>query len=86
MTLGHAPQAATPDDSRSSENCEKFLPITNSRTFRTVSSAGMPHTEVLRKALRKDKAFPSWLSRRESPDTAADVPSRSKKSHVAPAM
>lgn len=36
-------------------------------------------TEVLRKALRKDKAFTAWLSRRVAPDPAVEMGSKSKK-------
>ena len=41
-------------------------------------------TEVLRKALRKDKAFTEWLSRRGSSESAANVPTRSRRSQGPP--
>jgi hypothetical protein len=42
-------------------------------------------TEVLRKALRKDKAFTAWLSRRDSAGPSSDAPARSRKAQTAPA-
>ena len=42
-------------------------------------------TEVLRKALRKDKAFTAWLSRRDSAGHSADVPASREKRQTAPA-
>ena len=36
-------------------------------------------TEVLRKALRKDKAFTAWLSRRVASEPAAETASKSKR-------
>jgi hypothetical protein len=40
-------------------------------------------TEVLRKALRKDKAFTAWLSRRESSGALPELPAKSKKAQTA---
>jgi hypothetical protein len=42
-------------------------------------------TEVLRKALRKDKAFTAWLSRRVASEPAAETASKSKKLPGTPA-
>ena len=40
-------------------------------------------TEVLRKALRKDKAFTAWLSRRDSAGTSPEVPTKPRKGQTA---
>ena len=40
-------------------------------------------TEVLRKALRKDKAFTAWLSRRDSNPASAEVPTKPRKAQTA---
>ena len=40
-------------------------------------------TEVLRKALRKDKAFTDWLSRRGAAESVAEAPSKSRRVHAA---
>jgi hypothetical protein len=36
-------------------------------------------TEVIRKALRKDKEFTAWLSRRGPAEATAEAPARSRK-------
>lgn len=40
-------------------------------------------TEVLRKALRKDRAFTAWLSRRDSSGTSTELGQKAKKGQAA---